>query len=86
MCCFKLCSSDGAHFDPLGINSDLPSALNSTWENLLCLFTQPFESSSSTEKGKPNNSQGVAGDIFLCIAFNLNYMSVLSLTNRGFFN
>ncbi|XP_014501000.1 preprotein translocase subunit SECY, chloroplastic isoform X1 [Vigna radiata var. radiata] len=56
-------SSDGAHFDPLGINSDLPSALNSTWENLLCLFTQPFESSSSTEKGKPNNSQGVAAAI-----------------------
>ncbi|KAK7411543.1 hypothetical protein VNO78_02977 [Psophocarpus tetragonolobus] len=56
-------SRDVANFDPLGINSDLSSALNSTWENLVSAFTQTFASASSTEKEKPNSSQGVAAAI-----------------------
>ncbi|KAF7806597.1 preprotein translocase subunit SECY, chloroplastic isoform X1 [Senna tora] len=54
---------EGANFDPLGINSDLSSALNSSWENLVCLFSQTFESASSREKEKPNSSRGVAAAI-----------------------
>ncbi|KAG5020184.1 hypothetical protein AAZX31_06G210600 [Glycine max] len=56
-------SSELANFDPLGINSDLSSGLNSTWKNLVCSITQTFESTSSAEKGKPNSSQGVAAAI-----------------------
>ena len=58
-----LCSYDVANFDPLGINSNLSSALNSSWENLVSLFSQTFESASSTNKEKPNSSRGVAGFI-----------------------
>ncbi|KAK7281582.1 hypothetical protein RIF29_09701 [Crotalaria pallida] len=56
-------SYDVANFDPLGINSNLSCALNSTWENLVCLFSQTFESASSTEKERPNSSRGVAAAI-----------------------
>ncbi|KAK7327702.1 hypothetical protein VNO77_21790 [Canavalia gladiata] len=56
-------SNEVANFDPLGINSDLSSALNSTCKNLACLFTQTLESTSSTEKEKPNSSRGVAAAI-----------------------
>ena len=63
-----LCSNEAANFDPLGINSDLSSALNSSWENLVSLISQPFQSSSSTEKEKPGSSRGVAG-FFLDLIF-----------------
>ncbi|KAE9604486.1 hypothetical protein Lal_00010920 [Lupinus albus] len=57
-------SYDLANFDPLNINSDLSSALNSTWENLVSLFSQTFESVSNTEKERPNNSsRGAAAAI-----------------------
>jgi len=86
-CCFKLCSSELANFDPLGINSDLSSGLNSTWKNLVCSITQTFESTSSAEKGKPNSSQGVAGIILLFIyLMEPEIMSFVSPSNRGLFN
>ncbi|XP_061360444.1 preprotein translocase subunit SECY, chloroplastic isoform X2 [Gastrolobium bilobum] len=56
-------SNEVAIFDPLGINSDLNSALNSTCKNLVSLFSQTFESASRTEKEKPNPSRGVAAAI-----------------------
>lgn len=56
-------SYEVTNFDPLGINPKLSSALNSTWENILCLFSQTFESASNTEKEKPNSSRGVAAAI-----------------------
>ncbi|XP_073220921.1 preprotein translocase subunit SECY, chloroplastic isoform X4 [Cicer arietinum] len=52
-------SCDLANFDPLGINTDT----SSTWKNLVSLFPQTFESSSSTEKEKSNSSRGVAAAI-----------------------
>ncbi|MED6123377.1 hypothetical protein PIB30_048608 [Stylosanthes scabra] len=59
----SLCSYDAANFDPLGINLDLSSRLNPTWENLVSLFSQTFESTSSTDKEKPNSSRGIAAAI-----------------------
>ncbi|XP_019415337.1 PREDICTED: preprotein translocase subunit SECY, chloroplastic [Lupinus angustifolius] len=56
-------SYDVANFDPLDINSDLSSALNSTWESLVSLFSQTFESASNTEKERPNTSRGAAAAI-----------------------
>ncbi|KAJ1410300.1 SecY/SEC61-alpha family [Sesbania bispinosa] len=56
-------SCEAANFDPLGINTDLSSSLSSTWKDLVCLFSQTFESSSSTEKEKPNSPRGVAAAI-----------------------
>ncbi|KAL1363328.1 hypothetical protein HN51_011527 [Arachis hypogaea] len=54
---------DASNFDPLGINPDLSSRLNSTWENVVSLFSQTFESASSTDKEKPNSSRGIAAAI-----------------------
>ncbi|CAL0304952.1 unnamed protein product [Lupinus luteus] len=56
-------SYDVANFDPLDINSDLSSALSSTWENLVSLFSQTFESASNTEKERPNTARGAAAAI-----------------------
>ncbi|KAI4344367.1 hypothetical protein L6164_011601 [Bauhinia variegata] len=56
-------SYEAANFDPLGINSDFSSALNSTCESLVSLFSQKYESSSSTGKGKPSSARGVAAAI-----------------------
>ncbi|KAI9117405.1 hypothetical protein K1719_011571 [Acacia pycnantha] len=56
-------SNGAANFDPLGINPDLSSALNPTWENMVCLFSQTFQSFSSTGKEKTNSSRGVAAAI-----------------------
>lgn len=51
----------GAIFDPLGIDSDKLSGFNETWQSVLGLFSQTFESTSSTRKEKPSSSRGVAG-------------------------
>lgn len=65
-----VCSCDLANFDPLGINTDT----SSTWKNLVSLFPQTFESSSSTEKEKSNSSRGVAGFILHFDSMNLDYV------------
>ncbi|KAH8481960.1 hypothetical protein H0E87_029424 [Populus deltoides] len=46
-------------FDPLGINSNVPSSLNASWESLLAFLSPIFESASSTKKDK----RGVAAAI-----------------------
>lgn len=56
-------SCDGSVFDPLGINSDVPSGLNAAWESFLCLFSQTYESASSAKKEKPSSARGVAAAI-----------------------
>lgn len=50
---------EASTFDPLGINPDLSSSLNSTWESFLGLFTQTFESSST--RNDKSSGRGVAG-------------------------
>jgi protein transport protein SEC61 subunit alpha len=45
----------------LNINSDLSSGINAAWESFLCLFSQTYESASSTKKEKPTSARGVAG-------------------------
>ncbi|KAK3437767.1 hypothetical protein EUGRSUZ_C02439 [Eucalyptus grandis] len=55
-------SSEGAVFDPLGIDSCHSSGLNSTWESFLDLFSPISESSSSTRREK-TSSRGVAAAI-----------------------
>ncbi|XP_030458952.1 preprotein translocase subunit SCY1, chloroplastic [Syzygium oleosum] len=55
-------SSEGAVFDPLGIDSHHSSGLNSTWESFLDLFSPISESSSSTRREK-TSSRGVAAAI-----------------------
>ncbi|KAG6740805.1 hypothetical protein POTOM_056274 [Populus tomentosa] len=47
-------------FDPLGINSNVPSSLNASWESLLAFLSPIFESASSTKKDK----RGVAVGCF----------------------
>ncbi|KAL3566783.1 hypothetical protein D5086_032198 [Populus alba] len=46
-------------FDPLGINSNVPSSLNASWESLLAFLSPIFESASSTKKDK----RGIAAAI-----------------------
>ncbi|XP_011018127.1 PREDICTED: preprotein translocase subunit SCY1, chloroplastic-like isoform X2 [Populus euphratica] len=46
-------------FDPLGINSNVPSSLSASWESLLAFLSPIFESASSTKKDK----RGVAAAI-----------------------
>ncbi|XP_041019043.1 LOW QUALITY PROTEIN: preprotein translocase subunit SCY1, chloroplastic [Juglans microcarpa x Juglans regia] len=53
-------SCGGSVFDPLGIDSDVSSGLNAVWDSFLCLFSQTFESTSSTKKEKPTSARGVA--------------------------
>ncbi|KAG2699256.1 hypothetical protein I3843_07G183900 [Carya illinoinensis] len=53
-------SCEGSVFDPLGIDSDVSSGLNGIWDSFLCLFSQTFESTSSTKKEKPTSARGVA--------------------------
>ncbi|CAI9098684.1 OLC1v1035373C5 [Oldenlandia corymbosa var. corymbosa] len=50
-------------FDPLGIESEKPSALHSAWESVLSLLSQTFESTSGTRKEKSSSSKGVAAAI-----------------------
>ncbi|KAJ7979524.1 Preprotein translocase subunit SECY, chloroplastic [Quillaja saponaria] len=58
-----LSSCEASSFDPLGINSDVYSALNSTRDCLECLFSQTLKSTSSTKREKPNSARGVAAAI-----------------------
>ncbi|XP_062078581.1 preprotein translocase subunit SCY1, chloroplastic [Humulus lupulus] len=52
-------SSEGAVFDPLGINPDASSGLNAAWEGFVGLVSQTFESTSGTKNEKPS-ARGVA--------------------------
>ncbi|KAJ6407019.1 hypothetical protein OIU84_010522 [Salix udensis] len=52
-------SCESSSFDPLGINLDVPSSLNASWESLLAYLSPILESSSSTKKDK----RGVAAAI-----------------------
>lgn len=53
--------ADASTFDPLGLNtSDTSLDLKNAWESVKYLFSQTFESSSSTKKEKVP-SRGVAG-------------------------
>lgn len=56
-----LCSSEASVFDPLGINSDVHSGLNATWDSFLCLLSKPLESASSSKKEKSTSARGLAG-------------------------
>lgn len=55
---FKSC--EGSVFYPLGINPDVCSRLNSTWESFLSLLSPTFESTSGTKREKPSSARGVA--------------------------
>ncbi|KAB5552721.1 hypothetical protein DKX38_010032 [Salix brachista] len=52
-------SCESSSFDPLGINLDVPSSLNASWESLLAYLSPILESASSTKKDK----RGVAAAI-----------------------
>ncbi|XWS73184.1 hypothetical protein CRYUN_Cryun02cG0104400 [Craigia yunnanensis] len=56
-------SHKGSVFDPLGINPDVSSGLNSVWENFLALFTPTLKSTSGTKKEKSSSARGVAAAI-----------------------
>lgn len=56
-----LFSCEGPVFDPLEINSDKYLGLNATWESVLRLLSQTFESTSGTKKDKSASGRGVAG-------------------------
>lgn len=51
-------SCDSSVFDPLGINSG-----KSSWDNLVSLLSQKFESSSNTRKEKNSSARGLAAAI-----------------------
>ncbi|KAK4712929.1 hypothetical protein R3W88_018836 [Solanum pinnatisectum] len=51
-------SCDSSVFDPLGINSG-----KSSWDNLVSLLSQTFESSSNTRKEKNSSARGLAAAI-----------------------
>ncbi|XP_009774575.1 preprotein translocase subunit SCY1, chloroplastic [Nicotiana tabacum] len=51
-------SCDSSEFDPLGINSG-----KSSWDNLVSLFFQTFESSSNARKDKTSSARGFAAAI-----------------------
>ncbi|KAB2600220.1 preprotein translocase subunit SCY1 [Pyrus ussuriensis x Pyrus communis] len=50
-------------FDPLGINSDVNSGVNATWESFVGILSQTFESASSSKKEKPTSARGLAAAI-----------------------
>ncbi|RWR75372.1 preprotein translocase subunit SCY1, chloroplastic isoform X1 [Cinnamomum micranthum f. kanehirae] len=54
--------TDGSDFDPLGLNTSTSSGLNSAWRSVVVLFSQTFESTSSTKKDK-SSTRGVAAAI-----------------------
>ncbi|KAL8206344.1 hypothetical protein R6Q57_009895 [Mikania cordata] len=56
-------SCEGFNFDPLRINSGKLSGLNSAWESVLGLFSETFESTSSTRNEKTPSAKGVAASI-----------------------
>ncbi|KAK4853349.1 hypothetical protein QYF36_007715 [Acer negundo] len=64
-CNFGLLSSscDGSVFDPLGINPDIYSDLNSTWESFLSFLSPIFENTSGTKKEKSSSTRGLAAAI-----------------------
>lgn len=67
-CWFKfLLSCEGSVFDPLGINPDVCSHLNSTWESFLSLLSPTFESTSGTKREKSSSARGVAGVLSLLL-------------------
>ncbi|XP_012077484.1 preprotein translocase subunit SCY1, chloroplastic isoform X2 [Jatropha curcas] len=55
-------SCEDSVFDPLGINTDVYSGLNSAWERLLALLSPISESASSAKRDKPS-ARGVAAAI-----------------------
>ncbi|KAM7477070.1 hypothetical protein LguiB_024313 [Lonicera macranthoides] len=55
--------SESAVFDPLGINPDKLSGLNSAWESVLGLLSQTFESASRTKRDKSSSGRGAAAAI-----------------------
>ncbi|KAJ0031182.1 hypothetical protein Pint_14253 [Pistacia integerrima] len=54
-------SCEGSVFDPLGINPDVRSSLNSTWESFMSLLSPTFE--STTRKEKSSSARGLAAAI-----------------------
>ncbi|KAK3017832.1 hypothetical protein RJ639_003203, partial [Escallonia herrerae] len=56
-------SCESSTFDPLGINSDKISGLNSALESVLGSFSQRFESASGIRKEKAASARGVAAAI-----------------------
>ncbi|KAM7472846.1 hypothetical protein LguiA_011029 [Lonicera macranthoides] len=56
-------NSESAVFDPLGINPDKLSGLNSAWESVLGLLSQTFESASRTKRDKSSSGRGAAAAI-----------------------
>ncbi|XP_042486775.1 preprotein translocase subunit SECY, chloroplastic isoform X3 [Macadamia integrifolia] len=54
---------DGSDFDPLGINLDPSLDLRALWRHVADLFSQTFESTSSTKREKPSSARGVAAAI-----------------------
>ncbi|MFS7935726.1 putative SecY/SEC61-alpha family, SecY domain superfamily protein [Helianthus anomalus] len=56
-------SCESSNFDPLGINSGKLSGLSSAWESVLGLFSETFESTSSTRNDKTPSAKGVAASI-----------------------
>jgi hypothetical protein len=66
----------------LNINSDLSSDINAAWESFLCLFSQTYESASSTKKEKPTSARGVAGlslDFKKCFFFSSSFSQDLQV-------
>ncbi|KAJ6958090.1 preprotein translocase subunit SCY1 [Populus alba x Populus x berolinensis] len=61
-------------FDPLGINSNVPSSLNASWESLLAFLSPIFESASSTKKDK----RGIAVPLILVISSKARYQENFS--------
>ncbi|TQE13960.1 hypothetical protein C1H46_000382 [Malus baccata] len=55
--------SEASVFDPLGINSDVNSGVNATWESFVGILSQTFESASSSKKEKPTSARGLAAAI-----------------------
>lgn len=54
---------ESSNFDPLGINSGKLSGLNSTWESVLGLFADTFDSTSGTRNDKSSSTKGAAAAI-----------------------
>ncbi|KAL4571308.1 hypothetical protein LXL04_018066 [Taraxacum kok-saghyz] len=63
---FSLSSStscESSNFDPLGINPGKLAGLNSTWDSILGLFSDRFDSNSSTRNDKSPSPKGAAAAI-----------------------
>nr|GEW73055.1 preprotein translocase subunit SCY1, chloroplastic [Tanacetum cinerariifolium] len=54
---------ESSNFDPLGINPGKLSGLDSAWQSVVGLFTETFNSSSSTRNDKSPSAKGAAAAI-----------------------